>query len=272
MQDHSSRVNKLALPWRMAEGGGPWRASIAAAVEAARHVFAAAAAAAAPAAAAGAAGAFVALLVSRLLSKPRRLLDLTAESSDGRHSHGPSAHGGNSYNESGRLKVPRVMQQAQPLSPSKVQNSELVQKFVLTGGPCGGKTTALARLRQFLEDRGFRVFIAPEAATILWTNGMSVADMKSEADVLAFQIRLMQMQIFLEDCFCSLAESTALHFSPAWHTKTVQGLWAGQVLRAYKQVDRFSMCDTMARAHAMRGNQRMQIPITPIHSESDISP
>ena len=35
-----------------------------------------------------------------------------------------------------------------------VCSSERVQKFVLTGGPCGGKTTALARLKQYLEERG----------------------------------------------------------------------------------------------------------------------
>ena len=30
-----------------------------------------------------------------------------------------------------------------------VCSSERVQKFVLTGGPCGGKTTALARLKKY---------------------------------------------------------------------------------------------------------------------------
>ena len=41
-------------------------------------------------------------------------------------------------------------------------------KFVMTGGPCAGKTTAIARLQAFLSERGFRVFVAPEAATILF--------------------------------------------------------------------------------------------------------
>ena len=59
-----------------------------------------------------------------------------------------------------------------PRSPTRQKNnslslntcsSERVQKFVLTGGPCGGKTTALARIRTFLGERGFRVFFVPEA-------------------------------------------------------------------------------------------------------------
>lgn len=46
-------------------------------------------------------------------------------------------------------------------------------KFVLTGGPCGGKTTALARLSNFLRERGFHVVTLPEAWTLLHSNGLS---------------------------------------------------------------------------------------------------
>lgn len=42
-----------------------------------------------------------------------------------------------------------------------------VTTVVVTGGPCGGKSTFLAMARQFLEDRGCRVGIVPEAATEL---------------------------------------------------------------------------------------------------------
>lgn len=47
-------------------------------------------------------------------------------------------------------------------------------KKVLTGGPCGGKTTALARLSSYLRDRGFEIFTVPEAFTILASNGFSM--------------------------------------------------------------------------------------------------
>ena len=56
--------------------------------------------------------------------------------------------------------APRLQTQASSMGDMQVCSSELVQKFVLTGGPCGGKTTALARLREFFEERGFRAFIA----------------------------------------------------------------------------------------------------------------
>ena len=53
-------------------------------------------------------------------------------------------------------------------------NPSPVFKFVFTGGPCGGKTTALARVFNFLRERAFEVITCPEAYTILGSNGMSV--------------------------------------------------------------------------------------------------
>jgi len=96
---------------------------------------------------------------------------------------------------------------AQPTGPC---TNELVTKLVLTGGPCGGKTTALARLKEYFESRGFRVFIAPEAATNLFTNGMSPSDLRSDEDVRHFQVQLMAMQIFFEDCFARMAARTGV--------------------------------------------------------------
>ena len=144
---------------------------------------------------AGASGAVVALLVARRLLQgggAARQVQLAGEGAD------PQAP----------QSAPRLQTQASSMGDMQVCSSELVQKFVLTGGPCGGKTTALARLREFLEERGFRVFIAPEAATTLWSNGMSVSDLKTPEDVLAFQMKLMNMQMFFEDTFFELAERT----------------------------------------------------------------
>ena len=142
---------------------------------------------------AGASGAAVALLVAKLL--PR----------------GGSAHrgAGDATEELAQRLEGSPGPSLGPIRPERhVSSSKLVQKFVLTGGPCGGKTTALARLREFFEERGFRVFIAPEAATTLWSNGMSVQDLKSSADGIAFQIKLMDLQMFFEDMFFELAERT----------------------------------------------------------------
>ena len=43
---------------------------------------------------------------------------------------------------------------------------------------------------------------------MLWSNGMSVSDLKTPEDVLAFQMKLMNMQMFFEDTFFELAERT----------------------------------------------------------------
>ena len=95
---------------------------------------------------------------------------------------------------------------SQSASDVRQSSSFRVQKFVLTGGPCGGKTTALARLRTFLGERGYRVFFVPEAATFLWGNGVAPQDNKCEQDWVDFQRLLMQMQIRFEDCMVERAE------------------------------------------------------------------
>lgn len=47
-----------------------------------------------------------------------------------------------------------------------------MKNIVLTGGPCAGKTTALAELKECLEERGFSVFILEESATELISKGI----------------------------------------------------------------------------------------------------
>lgn len=47
-----------------------------------------------------------------------------------------------------------------------------IPEIVLTGGPCGGKTTALSYIPEKLRDYGFRVFVIPEVATMLINGGL----------------------------------------------------------------------------------------------------
>jgi CYTH domain-containing protein/predicted ATPase len=47
-----------------------------------------------------------------------------------------------------------------------------IKHLCLTGGPCGGKTTALAYLSEKLADRGWRVLIAPEIPTFVIGGGL----------------------------------------------------------------------------------------------------
>lgn len=50
--------------------------------------------------------------------------------------------------------------------------SKKVPEIVLTGGPCAGKTTGLNYISEKLRDRGFRVFLVPEAATMIINPGV----------------------------------------------------------------------------------------------------
>eukprot|EP00979_Chaetoceros_neogracilis_P013458 scaffold3835_cov295-Chaetoceros_neogracile.AAC.27 len=74
-------------------------------------------------------------------------------------------------------------------------------KFVLTGGPCGGKTTALARLRSYLGERGFEVMTVPEAFTILASNGFQMSFFAVDGMPTCVQNTVMDMQMALEDSF-----------------------------------------------------------------------
>lgn len=50
--------------------------------------------------------------------------------------------------------------------------ADIVSKIVLTGGPCAGKTTALARIEQDLQEKGYYVLIVSESATELIKGGI----------------------------------------------------------------------------------------------------
>ncbi|XP_028028631.1 TRPL translocation defect protein 14-like [Bombyx mandarina] len=60
------------------------------------------------------------------------------------------------------------------------QSQKIVYKLVLTGGPCGGKTTGQSRLSTFFENLGWKVFRVPETATVLLSGGIKFADLSSE--------------------------------------------------------------------------------------------
>jgi CYTH domain-containing protein/predicted ATPase len=82
-----------------------------------------------------------------------------------------------------------------------------IHRIVLTGGPCGGKTTALVKIRERLESFGFRVYLVPESATLLLTGGVSVAGASPE-QILAFEAALLRAQMALEEAFLQVAAST----------------------------------------------------------------
>jgi CYTH domain-containing protein/predicted ATPase len=72
---------------------------------------------------------------------------------------------------------------------------ENIPTIVLTGGPCGGKTTVLSFLQQKLADLGFTVISVPEAATELILSGLKPGSL----DIPDFQRQILKYSIEKED-------------------------------------------------------------------------
>ena len=81
-----------------------------------------------------------------------------------------------------------------------------IWKLVLTGGPCGGKTTGQARLRTFFENVGWKVYRVPEMATVLLPCGVNRAELSEDARE-KFQENLLLSMMRVEDTFFDLAEA-----------------------------------------------------------------
>jgi len=68
------------------------------------------------------------------------------------------------------------------------QKKRKIWKLVLTGGPCGGKTTGQARLSTFFENLGWKVYRVPETATVLLGGGVNFAELPEYAQ-FEFQVK-----------------------------------------------------------------------------------
>lgn len=79
------------------------------------------------------------------------------------------------------------------------RGSSLTSKQRLAGGPCGGKTTALARVFSYLRERGFEVITVPETFTILSSNGMSVDFFSTGGMAKIIQGTVLTVQLTMED-------------------------------------------------------------------------
>lgn len=71
-------------------------------------------------------------------------------------------------------------------------------KICLTGGPCAGKTSSIARIDWELQQRGYKVFIIPETATEIISSGIAPGDNISIKD---FQYMIFKLQKEKESVF-----------------------------------------------------------------------
>jgi CYTH domain-containing protein len=72
-----------------------------------------------------------------------------------------------------------------------------IHHVVYTGGPCGGKTTALAQTEEHFSQLGYRVVMVPEAATLLINAGFPPRLFPGD-EIFHFQRAFVNFTLFLE--------------------------------------------------------------------------
>lgn len=81
----------------------------------------------------------------------------------------------------------------------------LAAKICLTGGPCGGKSTALAKIERELSDMGYKVFIINEIATRLISSGIKPFG-DDAIKMLDFEYIILKEQLTEEECYEKVAK------------------------------------------------------------------
>lgn len=73
-----------------------------------------------------------------------------------------------------------------------------VYKIVITGGPCGGKSTAMSRIQKEFDKKGYKVLFVPETASELISGGVApwTCGTNSDFQKLQFSLQLYKEEIF----------------------------------------------------------------------------
>jgi len=83
-----------------------------------------------------------------------------------------------------------------------------VYRIVLTGGPCGGKSSSLNHFTKKLVEMGFDVFTVPEVPTVMMNGGCKYPGNTDNFKLMEFESSLMRLQIQAERTFLQVASST----------------------------------------------------------------
>jgi thymidylate kinase len=110
--------------------------------------------------------------------------------------------------------VPKPVQEKQsihdPMKIVKQYNTSFrpqnVFKICVTGGPCAGKTTAMAQIQEKLREMGIRVYVVPEAATLVYNGGgfIDAGKMDTHQSIKLHSV-LIRYIMDMEDHFVNLA-------------------------------------------------------------------
>ena len=84
-----------------------------------------------------------------------------------------------------------------------------ITRIALTGGPCAGKTTALAQIIEHFSDLGYLVYALPETPT-LFSNASINFGTPDRQYFYNIEKAVMKYQLQMEDTFLELAH-TAPH-------------------------------------------------------------
>ncbi|MBV7332387.1 AAA family ATPase [Chloroflexi bacterium TSY] len=80
-----------------------------------------------------------------------------------------------------------------------------VYRIVLTGGPCGGKTTALSHLSERISALGYNVYLVPEVPTMLFEGGITL-DNLTPLQRVSLSDKMLTLIQNLEDSFMEMAQ------------------------------------------------------------------
>ncbi|XP_054740757.1 TRPL translocation defect protein 14 isoform X4 [Anastrepha obliqua] len=144
--------------------------------------------------------------------------DATIENANGKHLQKQQS---NKQQQDSEKKMEEQKQQQQPertspklnpraglkLAKTNGSTKRRVYKVVLTGGPCGGKTTGQSRLCTFFENLGWKVFRVPETATVLLSGGVKFSDL-TDKEAFKFQENLIRTMIQIENTYFELGQSS----------------------------------------------------------------
>ena len=81
----------------------------------------------------------------------------------------------------------------------------LKANIVLTGGPCAGKTTTIAKVKEDLENLGYHVLLLNECATEVLNGGIRPFG-DNQVSVFDFQNEVLNLQLFKEKRYLDIID------------------------------------------------------------------
>ena len=90
------------------------------------------------------------------------------------------------------------------INDQRIKAKNKINKIVLTGGPCAGKTTALTWINNYFTKRGYTVLTVPETATELISNGIAPWTCETNYE---YQLRQFELQKSREEVYEKAAKT-----------------------------------------------------------------